>query len=1304
MIHSLRTQVVQPWAQKRLWRAITWSAFVLLLIPTAYTQTASSISGTVLDTANALVPSAKVTLTNEANKGVRVVTSNGTGFFDFAAVQPGIYTIEIVKAGFETWSVTGIEVHPGDSLTVPKIKLVIGTVTQSVTVTAEVAGVTQNSGEHSTLITSADINRLSTTGRDAAELVSMLPGFALDQTSMQNQGADYTTVGFGSGNVGAWGVNGAAPQQGLVSVTSDGANVIDPGDMGGQVSNINMDQVQEVKVQTSNFGADEAKGPVVINAVGKAGSDTFHGGVYDYFRNAGLNTNDWLSKYVGTAKSAARYDYPGGSIGGPVIIPGTHFNSNKHLIFWAGYEYYLQSTNANNDTPVTMYVPTAGQLAGDLSADTMASKEALNVPGGASAMAAGCPADWNVSAAYSDIAALCYSAETPILNGTTNVLYDQFGNPVPTTGILPSSSIDPGIAAYTRFYPAANRTPRPIAGLGEVSDGYNYVKNVMASHNGFQFHTRVDENISDTLKLYGTFNWEKMNDEEPLQYNYGGAGAPLPSPVFSNASAQYLTLNLTKVVKSTMTNELVASGVYFNAPEQFANKSAVSATGTAWDTAGYTGGINWQGNSIWQGGSAATTKNGNTQLARMYTYESTPMIPWYSLSNIPTDTGWFLRKFSWNVADNFTWQYKTHSIKFGVYGEQTANNQSTAGSQVNGDVTFARWDSCHPNQTYAANTTPTLPVDAKGNTIWSSLDNELGNFLIGCTQSYNQANIDPNNNLRFISLEGYITDEWKVNSKLTLTVGARFTHLGPWTDPHGIGMAVWQPSTIQQHVIYTDTTTPGMSWHKLDSSIPNAGVPTKAVFVSPRFGLAYDVFGNGKTTLRGGWGVYYSHDSTSIASGANGTAIGMTTYSPNTSYGCTFGQLFTKNYFPCDYYSAGTTKAGLIGSNAKAYAMDPNDDQVPTTYNYNFTIDQQGPFHSVLELAYVGNQSTHLSTLGALQNQNVIPLGAEFGPDPAVDSPNYGQTQPAYGTGVNYADYRPYPNYQYIYVANHTNWANYNALQASWNKQRGALVFGLNYTKSKSLGVRGNYDTGYVADPVVAQHDYGILSFDRPQAFNASYSYVEGVKFHGNRILGQVINNWEISGITGMQSGADLAVLNNSTNYGLAGAASYTPSGSTSAVSLNLNANAWLGSEDYNVQPIVKCDPRKGLQKNQFVNGACFGIPALGTQGAWTLPDTHGPAYFKSDLSIYKDFTINDRQNMQFRLSAFNFMNHPITSFASSNLSNLYLIAGYPTGAPTYNNPSDALTNLTITNAANFGSTIYKVGERIVELGFKYNF
>jgi hypothetical protein len=1286
MIQALRTQVERPWAQTRIWRTITWSAVLVLLLPAVYAQTSSSISGTVLDSANALVPGAKVTLTNEANKGVRTANSNGEGFFNFAAIPSGTYTVSISKTGFERWSVTGIEVHPGDSLSVPKIKLAVGAVTQSVTVTAEVAGVTLNSGEHSTLITSGDINRLSTTGRDVSELVSILPGFTVNAgTDVQNEGAGglygYSTMSFNTG-VSSYGANGSAPQSGQVNVTADGANVIDPGDMGAQVANVNMDQVQEVKVETSNFGADQAKGPVVIDAVGKSGSDTYHGGIYTYFRNAALNSNDWLTKYYGSPRPENQYFYPGGTIGGPVKIPGTHFNQNKHLVFWAGYEYYGQNQSGGL---ATAFIPNAAMLGGDLSPQTIANALNVQLP----EMQTNCSADWNISALYNDVGGICWSP---------NGMYDQNGATVTGGNISAtgSNSIDPAISTITNLFPAANRQPKPVVTGGVTqfaSDGINYTKNVMQTHNGFQFHSRVDENLSDTLKLYGVYNSESINDENVLQniFYTPGQTVPYPTPMMTNTHSQYLTLDLTKTIGSSMTNEVIGSGVLFKEPAQFADRSKAQTAGTTWATAGYSGGQD---------------HNGLSQLPRIIDYETVGS-PSLSMGYVPVG-GQTLNKFSWNVADNLTKQYRTHSIKLGIYVEETANNSATLGSQVNGTLTFMRWDSCYTNQNMVPGNPPTAPGIPPHN---AGLGNEIGNLLIGCPLGYAQDNFDPTINVRFKNFEGYATDDWKVNSKLTLTFGIRISHMQPWEDAHGIGMAVWNPVGVTQHTILPDSADPkswpGISWHGKDSSIPNAGVPTRAAFYSPRLGLAYDLRGNGKTVFRGGWGAYHSHDGVPYGGGAASTAIGLETYQNPSSITCTFAQLFNayptsgSNIVPCGAYAG--TPSSLPAFNVNA--MDSSDDREPVTYNYNFTIDQQGPWGSTFEVAYVGNQSSSISTLQAnmgsdLQNQNVIPLNAFNGPDPAAGSPNHGQTQLASNI-ANPADYRPYPNYQQINVPTHSIWANYNALQVSWNKQRGSLVYGINYTRSKALGVRGSWDTGYIADPVNPHNDYGIVSFDRPQALNTTYSYQEGVKFHGNRILGQVINNWEISGITSISSGADLAVVNGSTNFGLSGGAGYTAGGTQ--VSIPLSAAVWLGSSDYTLQPTVLCDPRKGLQKNQFVNGSCFGLPAMGNQGQWNLPDVHGPVYFKSDLSVYKDITISGRQNMQFRLSGFNFLNHPLTSFNNINLSTLYLNAGDCTGC-TYTTAGQALAGLSITNAASFGSTAFRNGVRIVELGFKYNF
>jgi hypothetical protein len=1348
MIHHLRSWFSRSWRQKHLCCAVLWSAAALLLVSAAHAQTTSSISGTVRDTVDALVPGAKVTLINEASKAIRSTTSNGEGFFNFLAVQPATYSIQVTMTGFESWRVTGIEAHPGDSLTVPKIKLAIGQVMESITVTAEAAGVTLNSPEHSTLITSADIARLSTEGRDALELVSMLPGFTLNAgTSLQNSAPDYTTTSFGSGQLGSFGANGAAPQQGLVNLTSDGASVIDPGDMGATTANINMDQVQEVKVQTSNFGADEAKGPIVINAVGKSGGATYHGSVYMYARNAIFDANDWLSKDEGSvnpatgkyqpiARTAVKYAYPGANVGGPVKIPGTEFNKSKKLTFWVGYEQYEQTTNTNGtfSGPTFAFIPTPAMLGGDLSYDTLA--KAFNTPADASGslpgLTTGCNTDYAIAAAYSNIGGDCHSPA----GGT-----DEYGNSIPAVGAanagqISPASINPAMATFTKFYPAINRTPQPANGY--ASDGYNWVQNVLATNNGLQLHSSADENFSDSLKLHAVYNWEKVNSEAPLQniyYNPPGT-IPFPAPLYSNGHSNWASLNLTKTFNANTTNELVAAGMFFEQPEQFKDRAAASDTGTPWAAAGYSGGY---------------FKNGS-QLPRIYSWENIG-IPNFSMAYVPPGgQGQYLRKSSWDVADNLTRTYRTHTMKAGIYLEQTRNNQVTLGSDANGTILFDRYNSCLVNQKSASGSisgtsgafTPVTP----GTTF---IGNTVGNFLIGCPGGYNQSTADPGIDMYFNSMEFYVTDEWKVSSKLTLTYGIRLSHLPPWMDSHGIGAAVWDPTKynpIQPGVfsgtVTDDTTTwPGISWHKLDASIPLAGMGTRALFYSPRVGIAYDLHGNGKTVLRGGFGAYRSRDANNVSSGAVTTAVNLVDHAFSGNYSCTLDQLMN-GFYPtipatglpasaptgqvigCGFYGAsvGTFVAGAAavthGSTISVAAMDPKDSEQPVTYNYNFTLDQQAPWHTTLEIAYVGNQSANLMRQAAssgtsMQNINVIPIGAFFGPDPLS-----GQTNPASNIPTaDQADYRPYPNYQNVNVPEHTNWANYNALQVSLNKQSGSLVFGVNYTWSKALAVRGNWDSGNIGDPINAHHDYGLVSFDRPQAVNFTYSYQEGSKFHINRQLGWVINNWELSGITSLQSGPDLAIANGSTNFGFsANAGYYTDQSLATTISVPANASTWLGSSDYSLQPTVTCDPRKGLHaailsgnqvSRQYANGNCFGLPAQGTQGAWTLPDVRGPLFFKSDLSLYKDVKMTDRQNLQLRMAAFNFLNHPIPSFTNNDSNALSLTYADPacnttTGAGgCYLTQAAAFAGLQLANAG-FGYTPYKFGVRIVEFGVKYNF
>lgn len=427
---------------KRICPAILGLLILAICPVVASAQTTVSISGTVTDPTGAVVPGARVLATNEKSGSQWRIVSNGAGFFSFVALPPATYSLHISHKGFEAWTVTGIVAHPGDSLTVPHIILKIGAATITVKVSAANAGVNLNSGAHSTLITSQQIKRLSTISRGVSELVSILPGFTLNAgAGLGNTGPGgvygYQTTSPGSGNLGSFGALGAAPQTAGVSISSDGAQYVDPGAMTGQMGNINVSQVKEVTVSTADFSAAEAKGPVVITAVGKSGGARFHGSFYTYFKNSALNSNDWLSKYYGNSRPQFRYFYPGGTLGGPVILPFTHFNrKNKRLVFWVGYEYYDQHQPAGL---LTDFIPNAAMLNGDLSTDTIA--KALNVS--PSAMAAGCPASYSQTPLFTKVGGFCFSP-----NGAT----DENGNLV-NNGQIPVQDINQGSLALASLWP-----------------------------------------------------------------------------------------------------------------------------------------------------------------------------------------------------------------------------------------------------------------------------------------------------------------------------------------------------------------------------------------------------------------------------------------------------------------------------------------------------------------------------------------------------------------------------------------------------------------------------------------------------------------------------------------------------------------------------------------------------------------------------------------------------------------------------------------------------------------------------------
>lgn len=317
-------------------------ALALLLMQSAlFAQQTGTITGTVQDSTGAVIPGAKIKLTNTASHDVRESISNAEGFFAFAGVVTGTYDVRVEAKGFSSWEKKAIGVQPGDKRTVGTIALMVGGAEQVVTVESTGSGVDiVASGDRAALLTPENIKNLTLQGRDVTELLKVLPGFSnttggggLANTSGYNP--MITSIGSAIGN--GYAANGAPNRAGGVDLLSDGAHVIDPGCNCNATQTINADMIQEVKVATSTFGADSAKGPVVVQAVGKAGSSEYHGSAYLHFRDSSMFSNDAGLKAQNMSRPSERYWYPGGQVGGP--IPGT----NKKITFFSGYEYYNQN-------------------------------------------------------------------------------------------------------------------------------------------------------------------------------------------------------------------------------------------------------------------------------------------------------------------------------------------------------------------------------------------------------------------------------------------------------------------------------------------------------------------------------------------------------------------------------------------------------------------------------------------------------------------------------------------------------------------------------------------------------------------------------------------------------------------------------------------------------------------------------------------------------------------------------------------------------------------------------------------------
>lgn len=1205
-------------------------AFVV--VPRARAQAQyGTITGTVTDPSGAVVPGAKVVLTNAATSETRTTATDAAGLFSFTTVPMGTYSVTVSHRGFKKLRKADIVVNAGAQVGIAGLTLALGSATQTVEVSGQAYYVVPTTtGAKEETITSQQIENMPLEGRSAVGSVLILPGVV--NSGFNPEVTGYNSTGNGGG-LGGFNVNGGRPDE--ISITNNGTDNIDPGNNGGAAAIPDKEMVSEVTVQTSNFSAANPKGPVVINTVTKSGTSQFHGEAYWTGRRPSWNANDWLNNQAGLARPNSTFNYYGGQIGGPILIPGTSFNKNRNkAFFFIGGEWMRQTQ--------------------DLGVHDGSVPTALMRKGNFTQLASGPYANWaNPSFTNQGDVGPCNGvnpvANDPSLSYEGQTSADQEKVPYTTAsgatvpcgapGIIdfgPAGSptgINPAALAFFKQMPMPNHTP--TAALP-----WNYISDVASPENHDTIASRVDYDFTENTKLYVDYQYDSDYAVDPYGLWWGGSTIPYPGTETAQQHDNQLGATLVQVLSPTLTNEINVGTTRLVLPWALANPAAdqISALGYPYqgvfpNTTGFMPSLTTYDNAI----PNLINAQGNT---------------------VPTT---YAEKWLNNMRDDFSLVAGNHLLKFGVYFEHTTNDQPTGDPR--GNLAASRWGGAQSGNVYA--------------------DLELGQVSNG-TGAFSQSNAQILPALAYNELDAYIEDTWRATPRLTLTYGVRFDHMGWAYDKLGDIATFSIPRYISSGGYlcrkpgvngcgdlpgqnpFTGGTAPVGAYPGIMTAVntpgtPLSGMPSPGPRFAPNFGFAYDLTGHASSILRGGIGVYYYRDQFNLFSGAVANPPVVSNVSLNGTY---YLADLNSSYLPNCSASGAIYNGACI---ANLSVLSPTDNRTPYTVSYSLTWSQKLPWQTVLESSYVGNVSRNQILPGGTGNggfnYNLIPQGAEFPMWNQVCNGNLKNCAYNFPTGVSDQSFVPYPNYGGIDFISHQLYQDYNSLQITATRTTPHLMYSLAYTFSKALGVSGIYNSnGFPVDPFNYRgRSYGPLPYDHTNVFSAQYNVVlpnVGTRlFGGNAFADEALNGWQITGITSLQQGAPLIDANSGAGAGT----SITLTGGP-----NFNADVIAGTPDTTVHPILVsgCNPTANLQTNEIFNAACFESPAPGQNGEYQIPYIHGPGLINTDLGLFKSFAIgkSEVRKLQVRVEAFNVFNHPNGTLSVNGVESLALelpYAGY---------------------------------------------